>query len=81
MNCYNTGKIIAENTISEDIGSVIGKTGSSEILQNGYYLKGTYTKAIGSTSNSSEENKDVTELENLTDFPKHTRSSKHRKCL
>ena len=62
---YNTGKIIAENTTSEDIGSLIGRTDKNNILENCYYLKGTHTKAVGAISNSN----DVTELENIKDFP------------
>ena len=62
---YNTGKIIAENTTSEDIGSLIGSTNKNNILENCYYLKGTHTKAVGAISNSN----DVTELENIKDFP------------
>lgn len=68
-NGYNTGNIIAENTTSENIGGVIGNTSSTAILKNCYYLKGTYSKAIGLTNGLVEENNDTTELENLTDFP------------
>lgn len=66
---YNTGKIVAENTTSEDIGSVIGNTKAVNILKNCYYLKGTYLKPIGGTDIPTGENNDVTELENVTDFP------------
>ena len=68
-NGYNIGKIIAENTTSENIGSVIGTTESTVILEKCYYLKGTYSKAIGLTNGLVEENNDITELENVIDFP------------
>ena len=68
-NGYNTGKIIAENTTSENIGSMIGDTNRTNILENCYYLKGTYSKAIGVLNNSAEENNDVTEIEDIADFP------------
>ena len=68
-NGYNTGKIIAENTTSENIGSMIGNTDRTNILENCYYLKGTYSKAIGVLNNSAEENNDVTEIEDIADFP------------
>ena len=66
---YNIGKIVAENTTSENIGSLVGNKGSSTVLEKCYYLKGTYSKAIGKLNDPTDENNDVTELKNVTDFP------------
>ena len=69
INVYNTGKIIAENTTSENIGSIIGSVTSSVILKDCKYLKDTYSKPIGVTNGLTQENNDTQELENISDFP------------
>lgn len=67
-NGYNIGKIIAENTTSENIGSIIGNAGASIVFENCYYLKETYSKAIGVLNNSTGEITGITQLDNVTDF-------------
>ena len=38
-------------------------------MHNCYYLKGTHTKTIGTSNSASGNNGDVTEIEDITDFP------------
>lgn len=68
-NGYNVGTIVAENTTSENIGSLVGNTTYNNILHNCYYLKGTHTKTIGTSNSALGNNGDVTEIEDITDFP------------
>ena len=66
-NAYNIGNIIKNNE-AESIGSIVGQRWDS-ILSNCNYLKGTYSKGIGSLYSSSDTEEGVTELEDISDFP------------
>ena len=68
INAYNIGNISLTNNTSENVGSIVGFRWDST-LTNCNYLKGTYTKGIGSLHSTSDTEEGVTELENISDFP------------
>lgn len=67
-NGYNIGNISITNNTSENVGSIIGLRWNST-LTNCNYLKGTYSKGIGSFHSSSDTEEGVTELKDISDFP------------
>ena len=63
-NAYNIGIIELNNTINQNIGSIIGNVGEDIILSNCYFLTGTYGVGVGYGNSAG-----VTEKNDISDFP------------
>ena len=62
---YNTGIINLNNTNNQNVGSIIGNRKSSIILNNCYYLTGTYETGVGTNGAMTG----ITEWQSLDKFP------------